>query len=281
MSGTIGPPPDHDDSSFGDTRGLLHPGLAPSSAPEPISAGAPGSAAAKQPESFSWYQPENYRYLFNVDDMELFERLRKSIIPFSVFPWPPNFLETVRLNPDLYGPFWITTTVVFLMAAAGNFGAFLSEALWGDPNSYHPDFSYVSFSAFAVYGYNTIVPVVLWLVCKFLKINLSLLDCLCIYGYALFVFIPVTIVSVAPFHWLQWLLVGLAGATSTLFLVGNFLSELRQHVQYGLIIAAIIAVLHVGLTLTFKLYFFRNVYTVTGNPTTSPQPLPTNTSALF
>ncbi len=40
---------------------------------------------------------------------------------------------------------------------------------------------------------DVIVPAVLWGVSKFLSINLSLLDCLCIYGYALFVFIPVTV----------------------------------------------------------------------------------------
>jgi len=62
--------------------------------------------------------------------MEVLERLKKSLIP-----WPPNFINIVRANPDLYvshhlfcleinnfryGPFWITTTVVFLMGAAGN-----------------------------------------------------------------------------------------------------------------------------------------------------------------
>lgn len=48
-----------------------------------------------------------------------FLRLKKSIFPWSLIPWPPSFLDMVRANPDLYGPFWITTTVVFLMAAAG------------------------------------------------------------------------------------------------------------------------------------------------------------------
>ncbi len=60
------------------------------------------------------------------------------------------------------------------------------------------------------------------------------------------------VVSVAPFEWFRWVMVCLAGVVSTVFLVGNFLRELRANLQYGLFIAAAIAVLHVGLTLTFK-----------------------------
>lgn len=111
-----------------------------------------------------------------------------------------------------YGPFWITSTVVFLMAAAGNINSYVNYASKSDHQSpWHYDINYVSFSAFAIYGYSTtrfmlaeeshraldfLVPVLLWAACKFLDINLHLMDCICIYGYALFVYIPVTVRAV-------------------------------------------------------------------------------------
>jgi len=33
----------------------------------------------------------------------------------------PEFLEVTKDKPDLYGPFWIFTTLIFLLTAAGNF----------------------------------------------------------------------------------------------------------------------------------------------------------------
>jgi len=256
-----------DASDMRDTVSMLRP--------EEQQAAAAAAAAAQEaiaqepqraPESYSWYQPERYRYLFNVDDREVFSRLKKSLVPWSLYPFPPNFLQTIRVNPDLYGPFWITITVVFLMAAAGNFGSYLNEVInRRNSDNWEPDFDFVSFSAFAILGYNTIVPFLLWAACKFFNIALSLIDCLCIYGYALFIFIPITIVSVAPIEWFRWTMVAAAGAVSTVFLVANLWNELRQNSQYGLIIALVVALLHVGLALTFKLVFFGGVSTIDVN----------------
>lgn len=54
-----------------------------------------------------------------------------------------------------YGPFWITSTVVFLMAAAGNINSYVNYASDSkDNNPWHYDINYVSFSAFAIYGYS-------------------------------------------------------------------------------------------------------------------------------
>lgn len=61
------------------------------------------------------------------------------------------------------------------------------------------------------------------------------MDCVCIYGYALFVYIPITvrgqdqrtpllivqILAVIPFDWVRWMLVGIAATISSVFLAGN------------------------------------------------------------
>jgi len=218
-------------------------------------------------KNYKFYQIEFYQFLFNVDSKEVGWRLLRSL-----FPYPPNFIDTMRANPDIYGPFWITSTVVFLMFAAGNFGAYLNWVFYGDHSvKWYPNFSYVSVSAFAIYGYQIIVPLILWIISKFLKISLTLLDCLCIYGYALTIYIPVAVVCVAPSEIIRWVLVGVAGLLSTGFLVVNFFREISKENKWGLWLILGIALLHIGLALTFKLYFFRSLSKFT----------PTNSTLAF
>ena len=38
----------------------------------------------------------------------------------------PDFLDKTAESADLYGPFWITTTLVFLSAVAGNYASYVS-----------------------------------------------------------------------------------------------------------------------------------------------------------
>lgn len=234
--------------------------------------------AAAQPTTYSWWQPEYYRYLFDVDTSEVLNRLRKSLIP-----WPPNFVEIARQNPDLYGPFWITSTVVFLMAAAGNINSYVNYVEDSkDNNMWHYDINYVSFSAFAIYGYNFLLPVILWGACKCLDIPIQLMDCVCIYGYALFVYIPITMLAIIPFDWVRWMLVGIAATISSLFLAGNLFMELKSSAKYGLILTAVVVALNIGLALTFKLYFFHLVDAPKEKPTTAPPtttPPPTTAAA--
>jgi len=180
----------------------------------------PQPSQPTEKQDYKFYQIEYYQFLFNVDTKEVGWRLLRSL-----FPYPPNFIDKMRANPDIYGPFWITSTVVFLMFAAGNFGSYLNFVFYGDHtnnNKWSPNFSYVSVSAFAIYGYQFFVPLILWIVSKFLKIGLTLLDCLCIYGYALSIFIPVSIICVAPSNILRWIIVIIAALISTSFLVVNF-----------------------------------------------------------
>lgn len=125
------------------------------------------------------------------------------------------------------------------------------------------------------------------------------MDCVCIYGYALFVYIPITvraltsalpllivqILAVIPFDWVRWMLVGIAATISSVFLAGNLFmvrhppvpdshaypdKELKASAKYGLILTAVVVALNVGLALTFKLYFFHLVDAPKSTPTTAP-----------
>jgi len=197
---------------------------------------------------------EYYSFLFNVDTTEVGLRMLRSVIPFSV-----EFFKSVENNPDLYGPFWIATTLIFVIAASGNFADWLHNR-----DDFHYHFEEVSWAAGAIYGYVSILPLVLWLACRWLSVKLSLLQTLCIYGYSLFIFIPISILCIIPFEFVRWIIIAAAAALSTLFLLMNFYppllhnkyQESKQKLMAGFIVSAAIAVLHLGLALSFKLYFF-------------------------
>lgn len=43
----------------------------------------------------------------------------------SIKPLKPEFLRISQINPDLYGPFWIMTTIVVLVSLSGNLSRYL------------------------------------------------------------------------------------------------------------------------------------------------------------
>ncbi len=49
-------------------------------------------------------------------------RLLHSLIPFN-----PKFYDISQQTPDLYGPFWIYTTLIFIIAAAGSLSGYLQN----------------------------------------------------------------------------------------------------------------------------------------------------------
>ncbi len=52
---------------------------------------------------------------FNVEVDDIKEKLITSMTPLN-----KNFYPLAEKNPDLYGPFWIFTTLIFLISLAGN-----------------------------------------------------------------------------------------------------------------------------------------------------------------
>jgi len=207
----------------------------------------------EDPKKFHIWNIAYYRGYFNVDTKEVGNRILRSVAPYSM-----SFFDSVKENPDLYGPFWIATTLIFIMAASGNFANYLH-----DSDNFSYDFRTVTFGSGAIYGYISIIPILLWITFRWLAVSLGLVQIVCIYGYSLFVFIPIAVLCIIPIDWLRWVLIEVATFDSIVFLVMNFFPPLIKNnlaeskkVLGGLIIIAIVSLLHFGLGLTFKLYFF-------------------------
>ena len=60
---------------------------------------------------------------FRVDTRHVGTRLYKSLIFFS-----PALIESIRTVPDIYGPFWIYTTLAFMLGTSSNLDAYLKSS---------------------------------------------------------------------------------------------------------------------------------------------------------
>ena len=83
----------------------------------------------------------------------------------AFFPYKPEFFLIIGKNPDLWGPIWITSTLIFLLFAAGNFSNYLSS---DDKDNFEYEYSFVPVALITVklfnikvYGIGFITPILL------------------------------------------------------------------------------------------------------------------------
>eukprot|EP01114_Cavostelium_apophysatum_P004828 TRINITY_DN1522_c0_g1_i1.p1 TRINITY_DN1522_c0_g1~~TRINITY_DN1522_c0_g1_i1.p1 ORF type:complete len:331 (-),score=88.81 TRINITY_DN1522_c0_g1_i1:62-1054(-) len=234
---------------------LMQPVDADFGAPHPAQFDAP---QAVDPRVHKFWHIQFYQFLFNVTTKQVLHRTFRSITPF-----PPNFFHIIADNPDFYGPFWIATTLVFFFAAAGNVSSYFEHLKGSQVALWTFDITKLSAAAGALYGYLGIVPLVLWAIFKYFGVAIGWMSIVCIYGYSFFIYMPISFLSIIPYSWLQWTLVGIAGGISTTLLVLNFFAAMKDHIGKAFIFVIVIAALHIGFALTFKLYFFDTQKTIT------------------
>lgn len=149
--------------------------------------GARGTAGGKR--GYLW-SIAFYGQFFDVDTAQIVTRCKSTLYPRS------NFLDVLDGNPDLYGPFWIATTVVVILFLTGTISSYLAHTGKGH---FAYDFKLLSGAAGLIYGYTIFVPLGLWAVLKwFGSQSADVLECWALYGYANLIWIPVAIVSWSP-----------------------------------------------------------------------------------
>jgi len=198
---------------------------------------------------------EYYQAFFDVDTDQVLSRMLGSMMPSK-----QNYLlEKIRPNPDLYGPFWICATLVFTIAICGNLSSFFAHE---GKHKWHSDFRLVSLSACVIYGYAWIVPVVIWayLLWRGNLAGYSFLEIVCVYGYSLAIFIPISVLWVFQYDWLRWLLVIIGVCLSGSVLAMTFWRAVEDDSRkYAIATIGFIVLLHFILALGFKLYFFKSI----------------------
>jgi len=252
--------------------------------------------------SNSMWSLEYYQKYFNVNSKQIGLRLLRALIPLK------PFYTYYDNKPDLYGPFWVATTLVILMAATGNMSSYLSSM---NPTEWHYDFEKVTFAASVFYSTITFIPICIWYflnrvmdstsstqssttgsepssssnaaaesLSELVGMNGSnvsqssssrgLVEVISIYGYSLFVFVPSSVICMAPISWIQWLAISISFVWSTAFVVANLYpnwwgadhhryrydSIFTQQHKYLNILFAIIITIHLAISFLTKFYFF-------------------------
>ncbi|CAM1511141.1 Fc.00g086540.m01.CDS01 [Cosmosporella sp. VM-42] len=246
-------------SNFNDTNPGARKGTS-AGLPPPATASTGGGSSKR----FLWTM-SFYAQFFDVDTSAVLSRCWAALYPCA------NFLDVLEGNPDLYGPFWIATTVVLILFLGGTISQYLSTT-GSAPFMY--DFKLLSGAAGLIYGYTLFIPMVLFLVLRYFgSDSANLLECWALYGYSNLIWIPVALISWSPLTLLNWIFVAVGFALSIAFLLRNLypvLSATDRQVNKVLLI--VVVALHAGLALAIKILFFAHGSPVASNPDAGDKP---------
>lgn len=209
--------------------------------------------ARERPTTSSFWQVEYYQGYFDVDTSTVIKRCYTTMIPTIAKDYIADQLSPA---PDLYGPFWTLTTVIFSLFVFSGLASSITAYLSGKQPSY--DFKLLSIAVGLVYSYGLGVPIILWLVLRYLGVSgWSLVEAIAIFGYGQFIWIPVSLLCVIPVKLVRLVLVGGAFGLSGYFLVANVYPILATaEAKATRLLVIIIAALHAALAICFQVLFF-------------------------
>ena len=190
---------------------------------------------------FSFIRP-----YFKVTFNDIKARIIKSFVPIN-----NSFFDIAVEHPDLYGPFWIYTTLIYVIAAGGALSYYFTNSV----NNYFQAFVPVAGSILYFFGFG--FPFVMWLCLRIFKNEMKYVSLICLYGYSLTCFIPVLILCACGFAWVQWLLLLYGIVNSTAFVMLNLWNHIRSiEEKKKYIFLGIFGAGQFILFLILKFYFF-------------------------
>lgn len=140
--------------------------------------------------------------------------------------YPKDDYLSIILNnsPDLYGPFWIPTTLIFALFLSSSLSSSIQAFLAG--NTYNYDFTRLSVAVSVVYTYSLVVPIGLWAVMRYWAAvdERGPVDIISIYGYSATVWIFDALLAIPPIGILRFAFSVVAFALSGFFLLRKYVS---------------------------------------------------------
>lgn len=105
-----------------------------------------------------------------------------------------NYISKHLNPPDLYGPLWTQTTLIFTLFLSSSLAASITHYLSAPGNEFDYDWQLLSVAMTLVYCYGTALPVALWIVLRYIGVGeWSVVEAIAIWGYSLFIWIPVSV----------------------------------------------------------------------------------------
>lgn len=160
----------------------------------------------------------------------------------------------IQSRPDFYGPFWVSTTIIFAVAIFSNIASFiqnqsrvsqvnlphngnisdleLSMMASAEKQSaeWHYSMDELNTTASVITSYVTLMPTFLWFLFWFRGCTkyYTLTETICAYGYSLSIFIPLAALLMIQALFFRYLVIVLASLLSGLVLVMSFLPVIQS-----------------------------------------------------
>jgi hypothetical protein len=216
----------------------------------------------------SWYQKITSFFTiatlekhFNIDTIDFRNRIISAVLDAHK---PNYFREQVLLanggakQPDLYGPVWITMTLVFFLAVTGNTAKYLGN----DAKDVQYDIGHLTKAFSILMFYTFVLPFVIFVMfhCVDASMGMGWVDIVSVYGYSLVPYIPATILCLVPSVWLEWLFLFVATVMSLMLVLRNVVTPLMRNgpQRWSGPISMCIVMCHFIFFLVLKLVFYRH-----------------------
>lgn len=193
---------------------------------------------------------ETFGTHFNVELNDIQLKLKGSLIPLN-----KSFYQSIEIKADLYGPFWIFTTIIFLISLIGNFSSYIHAE---DKEKFIYDYNHVPHAIFIIYGFGFGAPIILWLIMRFIfKIEIDLVTNMCIYGYSYTILVPILLICIIPFKLIATLALLYFLIHSCTFLFYNMYMVIEQKAPKSkYVVLGLLGGIQLMLFFFLKFYFF-------------------------
>jgi len=207
----------------------------------------------------SCWSVQSFQAYFNVTTADVQYRIINTIKHFNDLG---AFHEKVLQNksPDIYGPFWITTTLIFFVAVTSNIASYFNAS-----DDFEYDISHLFRATVVLYSFTFLTPLFYRLIFFWvLNVDMPLVDLICLYGYSLVPFLPATVFCAVPDEPLVWFLLTVATVVSLIFVMRNVAGPVlgggdqRKRQVGGPVLGSMIGC-HICFLLVLKLGFYRHV----------------------
>jgi hypothetical protein len=197
--------------SFNQSSSTGGSGPAPAASASTAVTSSSGAAAAPLGRSplddnfspLSLLSPAFYVACFDVDEGDVVARVRAALWPFRP---PQPFLALISAKPDLYGPVWLSASLVFMIAVGFNMASWLNFRAATAVAPWEYDFKALTKALLLVYGFSFGAPAAVWVGMSYSlpkQLCLGLVSLTCVYGYSIAPFLPAA-VRVAPPRRAPW-----------------------------------------------------------------------------
>jgi hypothetical protein len=179
-----------------------------------------------------------------VDSVTVFSRLLRTVKPTL----QGDFFSGTQA--DLYGPFWIMTTLVLIVWVSSSLEASFYSGSWA------VSVTKVGVAAGVLYSALALVPLASYLALKYSSVAVEYVTLLSLYSYSFTLFIPALLLCIVPLSAFQIAVMLSAAVWSLGILVKNYWTEiLTVHTQRKFLVLGVLSLGHIGFVLACLLYF--------------------------